>query len=260
MHHVVAFTTAVGAAAVTQQAMPGIADGVIPQSLAGNYLFQDDGQIKIAYAKGLSLSRARINTPSYRRVAIPEVQPVDQQALGAYNSPPSIDFYGDFPITYAKLDELNMDVTTTGAVASQYHGAVWWFPNVVNPIPPGPVYTIHATAAIAGIVNAWARGTLTIDQPLPAGSYAVVGLDAIGAGLVIARLRFPNQVYLPGCRARVAVTNFPDFRFRFGRLGLWGSFANTAPPTLEIYCDAASAAQDVWIDVIPLGNVPIPPG
>lgn len=235
----------------TNTAIAGVPDSILARSSANNFLAPDQTTIRAATAGGLNASRSRINTPNVRAVGLPYIAPL-QTGISA-QSPPNIADFGIRGPRPAAADEISVEATHTD-VAAQIQFALMWLALGRREWTPGDKYRIRGTAAITGVVGAWANGAITLDQNLPAGIYQIQGMDAFGTNLLGARLIFPGGGWRPGCFARNAVASVPDPIFTDGRLGVYGEFDTVAIPQLEIYVEAANTAQEVYFDIVRLGN------
>jgi hypothetical protein len=115
----------------------------------------------------------------------------------------------------------------------------------------GNFRTIRATASIQAAVDAWVSGAITFDQTLPVGQYDIVGMRVEGTGLVAARLIFiglPSGIR-PGVLCQDAAGQKGQYQFRHGYAGVFGSFPETNPPSLEVLGGTASA-QVLYLDLI----------
>jgi hypothetical protein len=145
--------------------------------------------------------------------------------------------------------------------------------NVIMPIlltdgnwtcPPGPIKPVIFDGQAAAVINTWSPTALVPRQALRAGTYAVVGMKAVGTSMTAARLVFGNQGPRPGVVATNAavgaggVGGFSDTvdplggLFRKGNLGVFGIFDHINPPQAEIICSVADAAavQHFALDLI----------
>lgn len=120
--------------------------------------------------------------------------------------------------------------------------------------PPGPIRPYIFDGQAAAVANAWTQTALVPRQALRAGSYAVVGMKAVGTTMSLARLVFGNQGPRPGVVATNSavgaggVGSFSDSvdpmhgLFRKGNMGVFGVFDHLNPPQAEIFCSVADAA------------------
>ena len=87
-------------------------------------------------------------------------------------------------------------------------------------------------------------------RQLPDGWYEVVGAKVAGAGQ-FARLIFPDR---QNQRPMFPITTNSvtpwDQVFRYGELGPLGRFENFVPPKLEVYGEAATSDQTVYLDIV----------
>jgi len=112
------------------------------------------------------------------------------------------------------------------------------------------IETVRATASFAHVPFQWTNGSLTFEQQLKAGTYAVVGMKHISASSIAARLLFTGQGARPGVVGADAKSDIQNRIFRNGNLGVWGYFTHNAPPTLDVFSRAAVTFDEVFLDVI----------
>lgn len=200
-----------------------------------------------AYANGADLARAQLSAPSTRAFLNPELSPVDTNAL-----PASPDRFIDYRFTPIKLqpdEQLELDEANAAAAANICRGAVWLAEGPVTPVA-GEVRSERFTAAITGVAETWANGPITLADALPAGQYQIVGARVFGTTLTFFRFVFPGYQWRPGGLGFANATLVEPPEQRFGNLGVWGEFQHNAPPTLDVFCTAADAAQTGVIDLI----------
>lgn len=125
--------------------------------------------------------------------------------------------------------------------------------NYKNPYKGLPIETLLATGTTTVTAKKWSACTLTFSQALRAGTYAILGMKAMGATAIAARLIFANQGARPGCPAYVTESDIDNPVFRNGNLGMWGTFSHNNIPQLEVFADAADTAQQVYLDVVKIG-------
>ena len=108
---------------------------------------------------------------------------------------------------------------------------------------------MRATAAATLAAGTWVNSALTMTQTLPVGTYAVVGLRAIGANLQAARLSFIGGGYRPGVPA-VNGDGDGDFKpLRFGMSGEFGRFDNNTIPSVDCL-GHTDTSQRFYLDLI----------
>jgi hypothetical protein len=84
--------------------------------------------------------------------------------------------------------------------------------------------------------------------------YEIVGMDVFGTNLLGARLIFAGGGWRPGVLARNAVASVPNEMFLDGDVGALGQFDSVTLPQLEIYVEAANSAQEIYWDIVRLGD------
>lgn len=229
----------VDVAAVTDQAL----------TISNNhYVLTETGRLLAAYAQGTSITRARVNTPKLRATTLPYITPVEV-ALNPTNDP-NFQEWSSFPQTLDPIDEIAVETTNNLAAGTEVHTLGLFIGLGQRPLPSGPVFTCRATSSFTATSNAWTAGAFTLDQTLPAGRYAVVGVSVIGANIIFGRLIFPGQYYRPGTigQTGVGVNNFAFSRM--GSKGLLGEFDSIAQPQVEIFCNGANTSQETYMDIV----------
>jgi hypothetical protein len=203
-----------------------------------------------------------------------EICAIDSQVTGAgveYPGAGSLPLssaicYNDFkeaPVQLVPGEALQFLSATQAASAVETHRVIVFLTDgVIDKMPAGvQIRTIGADLAAPAVANAWTPSAIVFRQPLDAGRYAVVGMKAVGVTMTCMRLVFGNQGARPGCIGNngvlgtLAQENIANGLFRYGRLGVWGTFTSTNPPTVEVLCQAADAAASmfVYLDVIKIG-------
>jgi len=238
MFHLLAYTKLDTAGALNED-IPAVTDNFATVQNS-HYILQEDTTLMAAYARNAGITNARINTPDFRRVSIPSLQPVNVNAA-PITLPPMI-FFPPSRLRIPKIDEVSFEASNGGGGGVRTIGGIWVASMGHNfNIPQGDVYTLRFTSTITTVANVWTLGNMAFDQTLPAGNYTVVGLDVIGVTTEFARLAFLGGGMRPGVIVRPAVSNYMWDSFRFGNAGVLGIFASTAIPNLEVFGTAAAA-------------------
>jgi len=217
------------------------------------FIFPFDVQIGCLLANVVDGSRCRINTPSYRSVALPEVYPVKVTAGNGTNPPIQGPMWDTLRIP--RNDEFGLDVSRAGAGAADCFAGIWYAQGR-TPAPSGPVITLRATVTMTLVVGNWVTGNLTFDQSLPYGKYAITGMSCQCTSAMFGRLAFPGGTqYRPGVPAVEVYGSYINPQaFRMGNFGLFGVFDSTAQPLIEIMGYAAGAQSAViLLDLIKIG-------
>lgn len=191
-------------------------------------------------------NRAQIQSPSLRTLANIDVEPIITNAVP--QNPGGWNVHPENPIPVVDDEALNFFVQSDPVAAVIHYGLIWLADGPPQPVK-GRMFSVRFTAAIAQVASAWVNGNIVLSQVLPAGRYQVIGMRVRSGDLVAARLLFVGQVPRPGV-LNVAVQGGVDhYLTRFGRLGVWGEFPHTTPPTLDVLGGVA-AVQTGILDLI----------
>lgn len=195
-----------------------------------------------------SLVRAQVQAPSLRLQANLDVEPVVNGAT--FGEPPEQSLFPMSPVPLTADEALNFAFESNPAAAALHYGLLW-LSDGPQPETPGNVFTVRFTAAVQQTTTTWVNGNLTLGTTLPAGRYAVVGLRVRSTDLVAGRLVFPEQFNRPGVIGLNAIGEEDPYWTRYGRMGVFGEFPHTNPPTLDVLGGAA-ASQVGLLDLVRL--------
>lgn len=250
-HHVVAYNaTAFNPGANVEAEIQAITDNQMT-IMNSHILPQVPTNILAVVAMGATITRARIQTPKLLIPTTFNVTPLSG-ALNAGTIQRVCDL-SNFPLALNALEEIQVFITHTAAVAEQ-DAATLYLDAGQTPAPVGDMRTIRGTGAGTAVANTWTNiGTITWQNTLPTGLYAIVGGFLQSATCLAWRLVLEQQWYRPGAPGMVALTDLPDELFRFGNLGKWGQFHNTAMPQIEVLCTAGDTAQVIGLDIVKIG-------
>lgn len=232
---------------------PAVIDNGLTTSANNRYISPARMEVFAAGAMNDTITRARITAPSLRNEGLPEIYPVTVSDDPATN-PQYADWDHNCPVIQLN-EEFGIESSNGASTVDRIHA--WLaFRERMMPVPPGKKMTIVGTSAQTLLLDAWTLGGITLDQVLPFGRYAVIGMhctcnDAWGARLVFPR----GGSYRPGAPVAMAVGGYDvNGLFRAGRLGEWGRFESVAQPQLELIGNAAGAETATCIlDLVSLG-------
>lgn len=207
----------------------------------------DMPNLAAVFALGATISGARIESPSLRRTLLFDVNPLNIAAEPASPSALVNLFYNPIPLdAYEPIRAL----VSEGAAGAERETVLLWLADGPQSPVTGEIYTVECTSSTTLTANVWTNGALTIGQTLPAGTYQVVGMRAISAGLIAARLVFVGGTWRPGCIGYDAESDLENPIFRRGALGVWGEFTHDQPPTVDFLSISADTSETVWLDLI----------
>lgn len=199
------------------------------------------------FGSGATLVAVQLQAPSLRRFMNFDARPV-QAALLPTTVPAFCDKHLT-PITLDADEALNAFVTDTAGGAER-DPVLAWLGDGNYAVPAGEVFTIRAASATAAVAFAWTNVPMVFAQALPAGKYSIVGFRAESANMIAARLVGVGYQWRPGCLGYATGNLVEPAIFRNGRLGEWMTFNHNTPPTVDILCMVADAAQIFHLDLI----------
>jgi hypothetical protein len=248
MYHTIGFTASVNG--VTNGLLTALQDDIIPRSTtSGAYILPEDMMLFGAYAQGPNLLRARFASASLRQVNQPFIRPVN-----AVSQPPAnviMQTFLDQPWRIKANEEFNIEVTDSGGGATQVSVVLFLGPTL-DQIPAGDIITARATSTSTAGVRAWTTLNYTMDQTLPPGRFALVGSECISTTGIAHRWIVPNQYYRPGMLSTTTNLLAPNWVTNTRQFGVMGSFLNTVLPQVQVFCNAADAAFELYLQLIKL--------
>lgn len=246
MFHLVGYETSASEAALT--AITPIPDGTVAV-ITNDIRIPGDVPNVLAGAAIINSAaatlRAQLVTPSLRAVVPFDLSPLTNGLV--FPSTPAFNQLWLAPIPLVPLEP--MDVFVQNGAAVMNRAFVWLGDGPVKPTT-GKIYTVRATATATLATATWVNsGALVFASTLPAGNYQLVGLRSWSANQVAARVFFVGYPWRPGCIAGTAEATVEWPAFRYGGLGVWGTFANTTPPTID-FMGITDTAETLYIDLI----------
>ncbi len=230
-----------------------LTDGVL--SIRNNhFVFAEPTMLTWAMAMSATLARARLSQPSFNVITRPYIRPIEQNAIPA-SLPGVADFHME-PFLLRTNEELAVEATTGAACGENFTTLVGLTVNP-QPLPSGNIFSWRGTATATLVANTWTNiGTITWDNSLPEGDYAVVGGEFISTGAQAGRLLFPGTSvkWRPGAPGQTDVAGQTWHLFRKGGLGIeWGRFNAFALPQVEMLSNSADTAEEVYLDIVKIG-------
>lgn len=201
--------------------------------------------------------RFRLDAPSFLKQGngfYPVFNCVDQNA----SIPATTDIpYNDipYPIPVAVNDTLGVDILTGGTTAAANYNVIAIGSGRPNP-SPGPWWPARFTSSTTLTAHAWTACSLTAEQNIAPGTYAIGGMRVLSASAIAARIIIPGYGYRPGCigmsvpqTAEIDGAGQQGKVFRNGALGVWGAFDSTALPIVEVLANAADSSEAFILDI-----------
>lgn len=249
MFHLLAFAGA-KTDSTANEAAPGVVDPGWTLNAQNRYILPAKMRVFASIAMNDTITRARINAPSLRNLGLPELFPNtvsdDPAAI------PLVNYWDDQGPELQPTEAVGIDTSNGASTVDRVHAALWLRSRKL-PLPSGKRSTVVGTSTQTLLLDAWTTGTITFDQDLPQGLYAVIGLAVVCNDAWAARLVFPGQQTMrPGCAVAMAYAGVDTVQyFRSGRQGEWGRFINTQPPQLDLIGNSAGAeTATIFMDIV----------
>lgn len=245
MMHTFGYETSASEAALT--AITPIPDTQL--AITGNDVRVPQGMANIAWAAAMINSatatlRAQLASPSLRAVFPFDISPIANGLVFA--GPPAINRMLRNPVPLVALESLDALVQNGAAVMNRVFATFCDGPQL--PVS-GNIYTVRCTAAASLVTASWVNSVLTFGSVLPAGTYQQVGMRAWSANGCAARMVYVGGIWRPGVLMQTTESAVEWDTFRFGNCGVFGQFANTTPPTVDVM-GITDTAQVVLLDLI----------
>jgi len=274
MWHMEAFRSSLasGATDVFQQVTAITAGAVLAPSGSG---FQVSAQLPFLHSLfGVGAHLENIQPQFASQQPLPYLTFAANNKGTAAESPPRFWDLSKNPKALRPTEFFNIFASQTSGGAENEAVFVQWSDNVYTPAPAlaaGPSingngqFTIaHGTGTTTLTANAWTQVTITLDTPLPAGFYALVGCRAMSAGALAFRIRpIVEPLWRPGGVAVQAAGQLdaPNQRYynpstgRVSKWGVWVTFFQNTFPYVEFWSTSADTSEDVFFDLIKISDV-----
>lgn len=200
------------------------------------------------YLIGADVVEGKLVSPKLRGL-FPEYLGMVEKSATPTSPPTYIDLF-DTPFTLDVAEPLSVEAANSQATTAYRATCVLWFGDAITPPPAGEIRRIKATTNITLAAYQWTVAPVSFVDTLPAGRYAVVGMEAISPNLIAARLYIPGAAWRPGVIGKTAVQNKPATRFIKGRMGVLGEFDHLTIPQVEFLAAAADTNPVVYFDLV----------
>lgn len=247
--HLALFDSSIANGSVLLQ-VTNVADPVVATSGSG-FLVPKLNKLARVGAVGTNLTRAQLTSYTIRQQAPFDIGGVNVGT--AIESPARYSDFTDRPVQLTTNEELDAFAVQSNAGAQRASVGVWFCDAPLRPVS-GNIFTMHWTGTTTLTANAWSACTITFDNGLPEGLLAIVGMRAISAGALFARI-LPRQgdPYRPGVFAYQAQDGYPADESRYGQIGEFLRFQNTTPPQVEFFSRSADTSEEGYFDLMIVG-------
>jgi len=250
-------------------------DNILPKLVNGVQISPDLPYLLAVM--GVGANQVHVRAQSNSMLPFPYISMSPNNRGTAFESPPRIFDFTDWPLPLKPTEELDIFATqNSGAGQTQY--VLVLFSNGVldrptvrinppgiadNPTQPGRFFVAHWTAAVTLTAGQWTLVLPVFDQALYAGTYALLGARAFSASGLFFRM-FPAMglKWRPGGVCVQAYDQMDPVNQRYmnafarqpGGWGQWLTFYQNVPPQVEFFATAADTAEEGWFDLVYLSN------
>jgi len=196
---------------------------------------------------GATVTAGQVSSPELRKHLLLDIEPINV-AAEPVSPTPFFDMF-DKPISLMAGEGLRALVAEE-AVGAEQDSVVVFLMDEIEAAPDGEIFSIKATSATTLTPYDWTLCSLTLSQQLEAGRYAIVGMRAVSAGAIAARLVIPGEEKRPGVIAFDTAGDVDIARFRRGNLGKFGEFDHRFIPQVEFFSVSADTAETVILDIV----------
>lgn len=217
----------------------------------GHYIFTEGYRLYCAAHLEASAVRANFSVPTWNAIGKPNIYPSNVSAT--VPSPPRVDVRALYPPRVPLNEEFQFQATNNlGTGTEQAWGIIQLITDDFSKgIPRGQIpIMVRATASFTPSANVWSGPqTITFEQSLRGGVYAIVGAEVQQSGAIAFRIVFPRyRLYhgrklYPGwlCQQSLGDLIYPQELGGPLEWGEWGRFHTFEPPQLDLLNSAASA-------------------
>jgi hypothetical protein len=247
MHHTFAYQLLIGAVANTD--VPAVPDD-IAEIISSHFRFSEQVNLIAGWVGSPTLSRARINSPHIRQVAPAYVRPVAQATKPG--SLPNIPYWHLRDLGLPPREEIRLEATASPGTTEQL-AAAFCAATMIESAPDGDPIALYVSSTTTAVALAWSTLTLTWQDALQDGLYAVVGAEMMSANGIAFRMIFDKQFYRPGGFSINTLGQQSHPPQVFGGWGIWGRFRPTRLPAIQVFAGAADAAHEGYVHVLRIG-------
>lgn len=248
MHHTLGWRLSIADA--TETDVTPVQDGLMAIQ-NGHFFPAHDMTLAAIYFGAAGPTRARLVTPTFRQITSPFIRPMNTDIVPG--NLPGIADYRSNPLRLRALEEIQLLGTQTTGGAAVVVGVGFITDLGLGAAPSGDVYTMRGTGTTTVVAGAWSQITVTWQDTLPNGRYAIVGGVFQGTTCLAGRFILENQFWRPGGLGVSALDLNTSPIFSKGNFGNWGIFDGNRMPNVEYLCNAADTAQEFYMDIVKVG-------
>jgi hypothetical protein len=221
--------------------LSGKSDAIIPTLNSGLQIPKQLNKLGFVAGVGTSMTNLRVQTPAFLPYPWPSFGPVNRGS--AFESPPRMFDLFKSPLNMNPTDELDVFIAQNSGGSETEYVFLSLTDGMVSSAPGGRFFTVHATGTTTQTAGAFTSCTLTFDQAIPAGLYAVIGARAFAATALAFRLAPAMEpLWRPG---GIAVRTYDQLDPPGQRAyhldgqviapwGVWMQFYQNVPPQVDV--------------------------
>lgn len=249
MFHLAAYIHATTPATDVDQ--PALSDDIL--TIQNNhFVLQTPMSLIAAAAMSATLTRARLASPSMRQIANPYIRPINVAAIPAAN--PNMWLLDYNPFRIPPFEEVQALLTAAPAM-TEPAATLIWLQDQMTPMPSGNCIPLRVTSTTAAVANTWTSLTITWQDTIPTGRYAMVLSECSSTNARAHRWIFSNQLWRPGHLSFAAVGSRLPYAVSKGQFGLMGFFNSNDLPRLQVLVNGTDNAHEIYAHVIRTGNI-----
>ena len=198
---------------------------------------------------GTTAGKSKVETPSLLNIAPYQVIDIPQSDLPVADMDLSLQEKSPFKlVTNEGIQAFSSN--TNVATASPTIALVFLSDGALASVT-GEIVHARAEVTTSATADSWENAKVAFDTVLPAGNYDVVGARLEGAHAKAFRFVFQgNTIARPGTFAVLGVNGNDVKGSRNGGWGVWGSFNQFTPPTIDVISDGTSETAVLYLDII----------
>lgn len=234
----------------------------------GHYIFSERYQIISLAHFEASATRANLSAPTWNALGKANIWPVNVSANVPSPGPPRVDERFSYPMPVPINEEVQFQVSNNlGAATEQAWGLIQvCTTDFSRNLPKGQMpIMVRATATYNPGSLVWSGPqSITFEQSLRGGVYAVVGAECQGAALIAFRLIFPRyrlaygvRKLRPGwmCQQAIGDLIYPQQMTGPMAWGEWGRFHTFEPVQMEsVMTTGANTTHELRLWLVFLGE------
>jgi len=248
MHTTIAYGETIAALGAQWVPMAAVADPHIKTEGDYIYIAEQNKIIGFYCLPGTLGEQIRILSPSIRRVNPQYVSDFETavQSTGIVRRA----FFPNIGLTLVPGEGLEIEQYVT---ANEVVTHIIFLAQAIPSPVQGNIHTIRFSTDPVRTASAWSFAEITLLDPLPVGSYDVVGVRLETATGIAFRLVPVGGAIRPGGVCAIDAEDEDVLLQRYGGLGVWCSFIHGMTPGIELICSATAVKETIYgyLDLIP---------